>query len=120
MKLDEKTMQNTEAFCDELEKLDPNKENTIFLSGAISKRRDTYKEYFCAAEEVLTKRGWKVYNPAYIPSDTPWEDAMRETLNTLLSCQRVFLLNDYEDSTGVASELKVAEAIGLPVHKERG
>ena len=118
MKLDEKTMQNTEAFCDELEKLDPNKKDTIFLSGAISKRRDTYKEYFCAAEEVLTKRGWKVYNPAYIPSDTPWEDAMRETLNTLLSCQRIFLLRDYENSTGVAFELKVAETLDLPVYKE--
>lgn len=89
----------------------------IFLSGAISKRLDTYKPYFDGVEMELkeTYRGISVYNPAYMPADTPWKQAMVETLGALKGYDLVFVLEDWEGSAGVVLELALAKEYGLPI-----
>ena len=90
----------------------------VFLSGAVTKRLDTYKEYFDIAETNLRRKGYFVYNPArMIPSVTDWEIAMRETLNELINndFDFVYVLKDYKDSKGVKLETEVAEALGIKV-----
>lgn len=90
----------------------------IFISGAISSRLDTYKEVFDLADAELKKMNLETYNPAYIPKDTSWEDAMRETLNNLKKCDIMLVLKGWEESAGVAAEIEMAEKLNIPVFFE--
>lgn len=89
----------------------------VFLSGAISKRLDTYKTYFDAVEVALKNvySGIEVYNPAYMPADIPWEEAMKETLGNLGRHNLVYVLKDWEGSVGVNIEVAMAEILDIPV-----
>lgn len=109
------SVKRVEEFAQMLERKFPKKDKKIFLSGAISSRLDTYKMYFNAAADVLTKHGWDVYNPAYIPVDTDWHNAMRETIRALTECDVVYILAGYNDSEGVEIEFDLAKKLGLMV-----
>lgn len=104
-----------ENLADVLERKHPKKDKKIFLSGAISNRLDTYSLYFDAAADVLTSRGWEVYNPTCIPIDTNWQDSMKQTIRALTECDIMYVLRGYKDSKGVKIELNLAEKLGLTI-----
>lgn len=90
----------------------------VFLSGAISDRLDTYKEYFDKAEEYFKEIWIEAYNPANIDINTPWEVAMEETLSQMEMCEFMYVLKNWENSKGVKIEIEQAKKMNMPIFFE--
>lgn len=92
----------------------------IFLSGAITGRMDSYKVVFNNAEKLFKKLGmYDIYNPATIPETTSWNTAMQITLKELKEkADVVYVLVDWEESTGTKKEIEVAEELNIPIFYE--
>lgn len=111
---------------------------TIYIAGPMTGLALFNFPAFDAADEHLTRLGCRVMNPAEItrrlwfkrygevfdPSSSDpriaaggdiYEDFLREDVRTLAECDAVALLPGWENSKGVARELKVSDALGLPV-----
>lgn len=89
-----------------------------FLSGAITNRIDSYKEYFDEAKECFDDIGIDSYNPATIDIDTPWEVAMEETLSQMETCEFMYVLKNWENSKGVEIEIEQAKRMNMPIFFE--
>lgn len=84
---------------------------------------------FHAAEALLVEAGWDVHNPArwdeehgFEPAKTGAEDvfdvekALRHDLEIITTwAEAVFVLPEWETSTGARLEVAVAQATGVPV-----
>lgn len=91
---------------------------------------------FDAARDILRAGGWEVVSPAdldrrihgfdpnglpasydwfSVPSELTLLTVVRTDLDALLSCDAVFALQGWEDSTGATAELAVARWLGLEV-----
>lgn len=90
----------------------------VFLSGAITERIDTYQNYFNEAEKQFKKIWVVVYNPAKIDINTPWEQAMEETLSQLRKCDFMYVLKNWENSKGVKIEIEQARKLDIPIFYE--
>lgn len=90
----------------------------VFLSGAITERIDTYQNYFNEAEKQFKKIWVAVYNPATIEINTPWEQAMEETLSQLRKCDFMYVLKNWENSKGVKIEIERAKELDIPIFYE--
>lgn len=90
----------------------------MFISGAITGRLDTYKEYFDEVEEKFKEVYIEAYNPARIDINTQWEVAMEETLSQLRNCDFVYVLKNWENSKGVKIELEEATKLDIPIFFE--
>lgn len=91
----------------------------IFLSGAISNRMDVYKDIFDEVEEIIKELGLNCYNPAIIPPDTKWSEAMEQTLKIIQHVDCIFVLQEWEDSVGTKVEISKARSLGIPVIYEK-
>lgn len=89
-----------------------------FISGAISGRIDNYKSYFDEAERHFKDIYIESYNPSKIDINTPWEQAMEETLSQLRKCDFMYVLKNWEDSKGVKIEIEQAEKLNIPIFYE--
>lgn len=89
-----------------------------FLSGAISDRLDTYKQYFDKAEKYFEEIGVGCYNPSDIDIKTPWEVAMKETISQLDRCDFMYVLKNWENSKGVKIEIEQAKKWNIPIFYE--
>ena len=77
--------------------------------------------------DFMYEAGWYVISPADMDRDLgidehdypdlpfTMEDAMSRDIEQILSCTAILLLPGWENSTGVATELTVAKAIGLQI-----
>lgn len=90
----------------------------VFLSGAISDRLHTYKSFFDEAEKHFESIYVEVYNPSKIDINTPWEEAMEETLSQLRKCDFMYALKNWEDSKGVKIEIEQARKLDIPIFYE--
>lgn len=90
----------------------------VFLSGAISDRLDTYKEHFDEAEKQFKEIWVEVYNPSSIDITTPWEEAMKETLSQMETCEFMYVLKNWENSKGVKIEIEQAKNLNIPIFYE--
>lgn len=115
----EKKWIDTELFNFILRYVEDNqKMPKAFLSGAITNRIDSYKEYFDEAKECFDDIGIDSYNPSVIDINTPWEQAMKETLSQLKECDFVYVLKNWEDSKGVKIEIEQAKKWNIPIFYE--
>lgn len=88
---------------------------------------------FDDAEKHLTAEGWVVFSPAQMDREKYGDgvefgevvidaafmhDCMKRDIATLLVVDAIHLLEGWEDSKGVATELAVARAIGLEVYEQ--
>ena len=93
-----------------------NGKRIAYISGAITENPD-YLEQFLLAESYLEISGFIVLNPAVLPEGMahakylPINDAM------ISVCDEFFLIPGWEDSAGVAHELKTVKSLGLPIHE---
>lgn len=87
----------------------------VFISGAITNRIDTYRQYFEDAEEYMDEIGLEYYSPTKLPSDTSWEESIEITLNELKDCDCVYVLKNWEESKGVKLEMEKAKELDIPV-----
>ena len=88
--------------------------NKIYISGKIT-GDDYYQDKFSAAERQLHGAGYTPVNPAVLPANLTWEQAMRQALCMMLCSDGVAMLPDWVESKGAHIEAELAEAIGMPV-----
>ena len=96
-----------------------NTQDTIFISGPIS-NVPNYRANFKRAQKYLKSLGYKnIINPAkiakLIPDSVSYDDALRIDLNFLSVCNKIYMLNNWERSTGASTEIKYAEKHGIEI-----
>jgi hypothetical protein len=96
-------------------------EDIVYLSGSISGCPDGNRSSFEVAERSLRGMGLEVVNPhvicADLDEDSTQEEYIRVCVKAMLRCTRVVVLEDWERSRGVHSEVIVALKTGIPVQE---
>ena len=92
----------------------------VYISGPMTGIEDYNKPAFMKAAETLRAQGYEVVNPAEIAQevskvlkDPQWTDYMRADLKALCGCDRVAMLDGYENSKGAMIEISLAVELGL-------
>lgn len=88
----------------------------VYLSGPITNTKN-YKGLFMFAEELAAlDDAEQIYNPSTrIPSNSSWEQAMRQCLSEITNYDTVVMLPGWNASRGARLELDVAFACGIHV-----
>lgn len=97
----------------------------IYIAGKITGTTD-YLERFAKAEEFLHEHGYRgrVINPAKIsaglpPETTTYKDYIHIGLSMLETCDSIFMLKGWEESSGASLELQYAMTLGYKVLYEQ-
>ena len=96
-----------------------NAQDTIFISGPIS-NVPNYRENFKRAQKHLKSLGYKnIINPAkivkLIPDSISYDDALDIDLHFLSLCNKIYVLNNWQKSTGSSTEVRYAEKHGIEI-----
>ena len=89
----------------------------IYVSGKITGDKN-YKLKFEKAANKLISFGYDVFNPAILPNGLEYEQYMQIDFLALSFCQGIYLLDDWEQSSGAKRELEEAKRLGLKVITE--
>ena len=98
----------------------------IYISGGI-KNVDNYREIFANKEKELINKGYTVVNPVTVgellllrspelknlPEKELYKAYMKEDLKALLDCDKISMLENWENSNGANDELYVANICGI-------
>lgn len=94
----------------------------IYISGQISGlTTEEYTSLFNDAAQQLRAQGYDVINPlnnGVSPSEE-WREQMKADIRLLLECDAIFMLSNWELSTGATLERDIAKSLGLRVEYER-
>lgn len=120
------TTQHTDEEITEMLKPKP-KYWLIYISGKITGTVDLNRPKFKDAEKLIyslraiSKSDHIIYmvNPHELDHRfcKLWSDHMRVDIGALVTCKEMFVLNDWEDSTGALVEVLIAKILGIPVFK---
>ena len=88
---------------------------TIYIAGKMTGLPNYNFDRFNAKETELTKKGWRVLNPAKIGVLPDYEMYWPINSAMLDGADAVYMLDGWEDSPGARKELFYAIKIGLPV-----
>jgi len=88
----------------------------VYISGRISGLdfNEAYR-HFASAETWLIDQGHAPINPINLPRDMSYEEYMRLDILSLMSCDAIYMLDNYKASRGARLELSIAKAIGLEI-----
>jgi nucleoside 2-deoxyribosyltransferase len=90
---------------------------TVYLSGRMTGLPDFGREQFNDAEAVLRKYGYKVLNPACLPTDLEGTKYMPICLAMLQQADAIVMLPGWERSKGALFEWQYATAhLDMPVY----
>lgn len=94
----------------------------VFISGPMSGKPNDNRAAFYKAQEELEKKGYSVWNPAWLayPSDTEFsKDAIHAIDNEALRhCDAIYMLKGWQYSEGARNEYKIAIARDLDIMYE--
>ncbi len=94
----------------------------IYISGQISGLTpEEYAPLFQTAEKRLKEQGYDVINPLNngVAPGEPWQEHMKADIRLLLECDAIYMLPNWELSTGATLERNIAQTLGLEVLYER-
>ncbi len=94
----------------------------IYISGQISGLTpEEYAPLFHTAEKRLKEQGYDVINPLNngVAPGEPWQEHMKADIRLLLECDAIYMLPNWELSTGATLERNIAQTLGLEVLYER-
>lgn len=78
--------------------------------------KEDYQKKFSNAEKYLEKLGFDVVNPSTVNSDIiPYNDLLWADLRILMSCDAIYMLDNWKFSKGATAEYYFANAIGLDI-----
>lgn len=86
---------------------------TVYLSGPMTGKPDWGRAAFNAAEEKYRRLGYKVLNPAILPTDLRAEAYMPICLAMLREADVIVMLEGWEMSTGARMERRYAEYLKI-------
>ena len=76
---------------------------------------------FAEAERTLTHNGAITVNPMrFVPENADWQHAMKLCIKSLVSCDVLYLLEDWHESEGAVFEVMVAKRLGIVIQTEDG
>lgn len=79
----------------------------IYIAGKITGFNE-FKEKFSKAEDYLKSKGFKVLNPAILPSGFEQHEYMRICYSMIDVCNTVYFLDNWKDSIGAKREYDYA------------
>ena len=91
-----------------------NGKRIAYISGAITENPG-YLEQFVLAENHLENSGYVVLNPVVLPEGMAHEKYLPINDAMISVCDEFFLIPGWEDSSGVAHEIRTATALGIPI-----
>jgi hypothetical protein len=91
--------------------------STLYIAGPMSGYPEFNYPEFNATALLLLERGHSVLNPTEsgVPVGSPWETYMRATVTMMLRADGVATLANWQESRGATIEVKLAQALGMPV-----
>lgn len=98
------------------------KKHKVYISGQITGLPVAeYVEKFSKAEAELKAKGYEVVNPLRyeLKPGSRWNEQMKVDIRLLLDCDAIYMLSNWERSTGAGLELYIAEGLGLIINYEK-
>ena len=98
------------------------KKHKVYISGQITGLPVAeYVERFSKAEAELMAKGYEVVNPLRyeLKPGSRWHEQMKVDIRLLLDCDAIYMLSNWERSTGAGLELYIAEGLGLIINYEK-
>lgn len=89
----------------------------LYLSGPMSicKNEATWRANFQKYEDIFTKKGYIVVNPAKNPILPTYEECLKHSLQQEMECDCIFFMPNSILSTGARLEYEIANACGLEI-----
>lgn len=90
----------------------------IYISGKITGLPlQKAREKFADAQALLDEIGFEVINPMEkeLPTDATWEQHMVKDFELLLSCDAIYMMDNWVDSMGAQIEYDAAKRLGLDI-----
>ena len=90
----------------------------IYISGKISGLPlDDVKVRFADAKAFLDEIGFEAVNPLekVLTDDAPWEQHMVKDIELLFSCDAIYMMDNWMDSTGAGIEYDIAMRTGKDI-----
>lgn len=91
----------------------------LYIAGAIT-GVENYRHHFEKAAEYLVDEGYDVASPTWFDAQGEmlqwgWNEYMRATIQMMLNCDGVALLDNWVDSKGAKVEVDLANNVGIEV-----
>ncbi len=88
----------------------------VYIIGAVTGlEREAVVEKFEKAAQALKAMGMIPISPiAVVPIEFDWNAAMRKCIITMLTCDAVLLLPDWQESKGATLEVMIARNLEIP------
>lgn len=90
------------------------KAQKVYIAGKIN-GDENYKQKFADAEEFLTKGGYIVLNPSFLPEGLSYEEYMRICMAMIDVADVVFFLIDWRESKGARLERHYCDTVGKQI-----
>jgi len=91
----------------------------IYICGKVT-GEENYHVNFLNEENRLFALGYEPINPAAcIPSNEPWQKAMRTAIRMMLLCDGVSMLPNWKSSKGSKFEVFIAKELDIEVRESK-
>lgn len=88
----------------------------IYIAGPMTGLPNYNRDAFWEMAEQLTDLGFEPVHTADLPDGWAWERYMGYSLSKLETCDAVILLDGWQESRGVAIEIKRAKELDMPIY----
>ncbi len=94
------------------------KKQRCYIAGKIGGLSiEDVKFNFDEAKHIVGQMGFEPVSPIDLPHEhgKTWEEYMREDLRAMLTCNFVYVLNNWRTSPGATIEVKTAMSLGINI-----